>query len=382
MRLAALMGYVLAVFLAIPATSTAAPLLPDLTQETPYRLGIVTDGKRYRLGFASVVYNYGDGPLRIIGSRESRNDPTMTATQIVDQDDGAPTRREGVGKLRYVDAITHRHWHYLKFDTYSLRRPDGSLARPDQKTGFCLGDRLTAPASGPLPAMQPFGEYGGNCGYDSPELMRVEEGISVGYGDDYGPQLEGQFVDITRLPAGRYSLVHRVNADGALQEKTLDNNAASVLIDLRYKGRRPQVTQVARCPLSASCPVAPALSRGRATRFARAAFRRAYRERATGVTCSEPVNGGSSCQGTLADGVAAVQIRYSVSRGRLYWSYLATAGGATQPRRGRVAVDLGRKSRVPVERQASFPPRGTTLKVGGGVPRQAAPGYCVVNGRG
>ena len=203
--------------------------------------------------------------------------------------------------------------------------------------------------------MQPYAEYGGNCGYDSPELMRVEEGIAVGYGDDYGPHLEGQFVDITRLPAGRYALVHRVNADGALQEKTLDNNAASVLVDLSYKGKVPRVRQVARCPCSATCPVAPGLSRARATRFARDAFRRAYRERAAGVSCSEPVDGSSSCSGTLPEGAAAAQIRYSVAGGRVYWTYVATAGGKT--RRGRVGVDLGPKRTIPIARQNTFAAR-------------------------
>jgi len=152
----------------VSPAAAAQPLLPDLTQETPYALGVATDGKRYHLGFASVVYNYGDGPLRIVGSRASRDDATMTATQVIDQDDGQKSRNEGIGKLRYVNSVTHRHWHYLKFDTYALRRPDGSLARPDRKTGFCLGDRLTAPDVGPLPAKPPFGEYGGNCGFDEP----------------------------------------------------------------------------------------------------------------------------------------------------------------------------------------------------------------------
>ena len=371
MRRAVPLLYVLLACLAAPATAGAAPLLPDLTQETPYKLGIATDGKRYHLGFASVVYNYGDGPLRIVGTRESSSDPTMSATQYVDQDDDTQVRREGIGELRYVDSITHRHWHYLKFDTYSLRRPDGSLARPDQKTGFCLGDRLTAPASAPIPGMQPYAEYGGNCGYDEPGLMRVDEGIAVGYGDDYGPQLEGQFIDITRLPAGRYVLVHRVNADGALEEKTLDNNAASVLVDLRYKGKVPQVTQVARCPGSGTCPLAPALSRGRATRFAREAFRRAYRESATGVICPEPVNGAASCTGTLREGPATVQVRYSVAGGRVFWTYSATTAGATRPKRGRVGVGLGPKHRVPVERRGTFAPR-TAARVA----------YCPLIGRG
>jgi hypothetical protein len=374
-RLAVVIALVCAVFTSwvyVPAAGAAAPLLPDLTQETPYDLGVVTDGRRHHLGFASVVYNYGDGPLRILGERESQDDPTMTADQVIDQDDGTHLRKQGIGELRYVDAITHRHWHYLKFDTYSLRRPDGSLARADRKTGFCLGDRLVAPDQGPLPAKPPFGEFGSNCGFDSPQLLTMEEGISVGYGDDYGPQLEGQYVDLTRLPAGRYVLAHRVNADGALEEKTLANNASSVLIDLRYRRGVPRVTQVERCPLSATCPVAPALSRGRATRFARLAFKRAYRERVSDVACRDPQDGQAACTGTVGDVVVTVLVRYSVIRGRLYRTF--TAPGGDRATRGRVGVDLGRKTSVPVERQGSFPPRG--------VQTRARAGYCPLIARG
>lgn len=296
------------------------------------------------------MHNYGDGPLRVVGTRESSADPAMAATQVIDRDDGSIERVSGVGELRYVDSVTHRHWHYLRFDEYSLRRPDGSLARRDRKTGFCLGDRLRSPRIGPLPAMPPRGAFASsNCGYDSPDLLRVEEGISVGYGDDYGPQLEGQFVDLTGLRPGRYVLVHHVNADGALREKSMADNAASVLTDVRWRRGVPRVTQVARCPLSATCPVAPELTRARAARFAREAFRRAYGERATSVSCAAPADGRSSCDGTLARGVAAVRVRYSVAGGRLYWTYSATAAGATRPRRGRVAVALGRPRAVPVE---------------------------------
>jgi hypothetical protein len=383
MRLAAVLASLACVSLFAPSAQAAEPLLPDLTQETPFDLGVVTDGKRYHLGFTSVVYNYGDGPLRIVGSRDSRSDPTMAATQVVDQDDGSKVRRPGVGLLRYVDSITHRHWHYLKFDTYSLRRPDGRLVRPDRKTGFCLGDRLRAPDRGPLPAMQPFAEYGGNCGYDRPDLLEVEEGIAVGYGDDYGPQLEGQFVDITRLPAGRYVLVHRVNADGAVQEKTLENNAASVLIDVRYRrGGVPRVTQVARCPESAACPLAPALTQRRALSFARVAFRRTYGSQVTGVSCPEPVDGVASCTGTLNTDPAATataRIGYSVARGRLFWTY-SVSSDALRGERGRVSVGLGRARRVPVERENAFSPR-VAARAGG--PRPAARiGYCPLIARG
>jgi hypothetical protein len=383
MRFAALLGSLACLLVFSPGAQAAEPLLPDLTQETPFDLGIVTDGKRYHLGFGSVVYNYGDGPLRIVGSRDSPSDPTMTATQVIDQDDGSKVSRRGIGTLRYVDSITHRHWHYLKFDTYSLRRPDGRLVRPDQKTGFCLGDRLRAPDRGPLPAMQPFLEYGGNCGYDEPDRLEVQEGIAVGYGDDYGPQVEGQFVNITRVPAGRYVLVHRVNADGALQEKTLENNAASVLIDVRYRRGVPRVTQVARCPGSGTCPVAPALTQRRAVSFARLAFRRSFRSSASGVACGEPIDGVGTCTGTLPDGRAViVEVRYSVARGRLFWTYAARAEDGGSTRRGRVSVSLGRARRVPLERQSAIAP-WVARRSAGSRSKAAGPlGYCPVIGRG
>ena len=38
------------------------------------------------------------------------------------------------------------------------------------------------------------------CGRDQPGLLTVRQGISPGFGDDYDPGLEGQFVDVTNVP--------------------------------------------------------------------------------------------------------------------------------------------------------------------------------------
>jgi Lysyl oxidase len=72
----------------------------------------------------------------------------------------------------------------------------------------------------------------------------VVQGISVGYGAAYDAFLEGQHVEITGLPAGRYRLVHRVNADRRLREASLANNAAAVSVRLTWRGGRPRVTRV------------------------------------------------------------------------------------------------------------------------------------------
>ena len=165
------------------------------------------------------------GPLRIEGTRSSVDVPQMDATQVIENTSGRDTRRAGIGKLEYVDSITHRHWHYLRFNTYALRSVDGTLALPDQKTGFCLGDRVLAHDFETLPG-QPRGPvFNGGCGYDAPELLKVSEGISPNYADPYDPQVEGQFIDITGVPAGRYQLVHHVNADRSLRESDYSNNA-------------------------------------------------------------------------------------------------------------------------------------------------------------
>ena len=75
------------------------------------------------------------------------------------------------------------------------------------------------------------------CGSLAPGLLAVREGISPGWGDDYDPQREGQYLDITTVPAGRYRLVHRANPYRRLREATLANNTASLLIELTQAAR-------------------------------------------------------------------------------------------------------------------------------------------------
>jgi hypothetical protein len=76
----------------------------------------------------------------------------------------------------------------------------------------------------------------------------VRQGISPGFGDDYVPLKEGQSIDVTGL-RGRFVLVHRVNPDRVLRERSYENNAASVLLELG-DGR---ATVLRRCPARAAC---------------------------------------------------------------------------------------------------------------------------------
>jgi glucose/arabinose dehydrogenase len=99
--------------------------------------------------------------------------------------------------------------------------------------------------------------YTSRCGLGEPQLIGVKEGISVGYGDDYKANLEGQYLRLTGLPSGRYVLVHEVNADRRLHELDYSNNAASLLLELRWRHGQPMVRILRQCPNTDRCDRRP-----------------------------------------------------------------------------------------------------------------------------
>ena len=206
----------------------------------------------FRLGFGSAVRNVGDGPLIISGRRRAATNGTMTADQLVERPDGPAAVIDGVGGLRYVRSPDHEHWHLLEFERYELRRTGRRAPLvTDRKTGFCLGDRYRA--RGHLPGRAPTPVYTSRCGLGASARLRLAEGISVGYGDDYPANLEGQSLSVSGLDAGRYVLVHRVNTERLLRETNYGNNASSLLLGLRWRAGEPRVRVLRRCPATEQC---------------------------------------------------------------------------------------------------------------------------------
>jgi hypothetical protein len=233
-------------------------LLPNLDAAAPDELsGRDTTGPRPRffLGFESAAGNTGLGPLVVDGSRANRSVPTMKLTQLIDRSDGSKRRAPVAAQLRYVTSPSHAHWHLLGFMRYELRDGLGRRVVGDRKTGFCLGDRYRLPQR-VVGASTEF-VYTDECGRSQPRLLKVREGISIGFGDNYKPHLEGQELEVTGLAAGRYVLVHRVNPQRVLRETNYADNASSLAFDLswpRGEQRSPRIDVVARCPDKATCP--------------------------------------------------------------------------------------------------------------------------------
>jgi len=220
------------------------PLFPNLVQRPPSGLVIMRATRgHWLLGFTSMVDNRGPGALWITAHRIGAA-AVMQVQQRVHLRGGGVRTLPASGELHYTNAPPHYHWHFLGFDHYELRsaRTFNLLVR-DRKSGFCIADHYgLAPGIHHGPA-----HFLGSCAQFQPQARFVEEGSSVGYTDRYPAFFHGQALDITKVPNGLYWLVHRANSDFHLREEHYDDDAASLLVRIRWHAGAPVVTPIRAC---------------------------------------------------------------------------------------------------------------------------------------
>jgi hypothetical protein len=223
------------------------PQYPNLVQRPPTGL-LVTAGAhgRWLLGFTSMVDNRGPGILWIRGTRHG-NSQVMQVRQLVTLTSGATRVLPESGELHYTVAPPHYHWHFLGFDRYELRSTGAyKLLVRDHKSGFCIADHYGIALGVP----HGYPRFLSSCEQFHPEARYVEEGSSVGYTDRYPANFHGQNLDITKVPAGRYWLVHRANSDFHLRETHYGDDTASLLVQINWPGGHrspPRVTPLRVC---------------------------------------------------------------------------------------------------------------------------------------
>ena len=241
--------------------ASAAGLLPDVDPTAPTGLRIGADGSGgFQLSFDATFDNIGAGPLHIDGHRPNTSG-RMVADQVITRSDGSTRLNPGVGQLRFVESEDHRHWHFFRFMRYELvRAADGAVVAPDQKTGFCIGDRYNTdprvrlPGEPSMPGVFDVPPDNDWCAQNDPDRLKLTMGLSVGYGDNYLAFLDGQSIDVNDVPEGSYYLVHRVEAD--VWESDYSNNAASVLLKLGWPNgvdNPPAIMMLASCAQTARC---------------------------------------------------------------------------------------------------------------------------------
>ena len=232
---------------------TGSELLPDLRHEPPSGVIVRRVGDRTLLAFASAVGNVGSGDL-VINGRRTRGERLMTVTQEVARVDGSIVQVPLRAQLRYQPG-GHNHWHLQHFARFDLRDAStGRVLRRSPKVGFCLGSRY--PVQPDVPGTRDMPRMTHHCGRLLPGLMRMRAGIDVGWVDDYAALIEGQSLDITRLPYGRYMLVHEADPDHLLLVGDRRDDVASALVEITPPARAgglPGVRTLARCEATASC---------------------------------------------------------------------------------------------------------------------------------
>eukprot|EP00051_Salpingoeca_urceolata_P033993 m.503248 g.503248 ORF g.503248 m.503248 type:complete len:385 (+) comp70449_c0_seq1:251-1405(+) len=114
----------------------------------------------------------------------------------------------------------HVHFHFKAFSRYRLLNIDGSERLSGHKQSFCLMDSARIPYKPAQPSM------GHSCEY---------QGISAGFMDVYGANLECQWIDITDLPGGgwhQYLLRVEIDPYGLVAESDETNNNAEVCVSI------------------------------------------------------------------------------------------------------------------------------------------------------
>lgn len=114
----------------------------------------------------------------------------------------------------------HSHWHYEGYAEYLMYNEAGESLPIGYKNGFCVLDLEC--------------EDGGTYQYGCSNM-----GISAGCGDIYSSGLQCQWIDITDLEAGLYTLVVRTNWDQSPDllghyEPDYSNNWAQACFELSY----------------------------------------------------------------------------------------------------------------------------------------------------
>jgi|GEM_PF-3438938 len=208
------------------ARSTLEPLSADpsidgfLPVETWF---IETDetGRRL-LRFASVTANIGEGPLDVISAGETTPGQTTTDTwQRIWSDEWAyRDRRSG----QFVFHEGHDHIHFDSFERYRLIDESGEVVAEAAKVSFCLRDSLRI-SDAPEPTIGIFGPASG-CG-------AVQQAINPGYADHYNQFLPDQWIEITGVEPGTYTVEITVDPLGVIEESDETNNQGSftVVID-------------------------------------------------------------------------------------------------------------------------------------------------------
>jgi Lysyl oxidase/S-layer homology domain len=236
-----MLGTIGLLFAIIPATPVlaASDRLPDLKVATTkdFRIERTSSGRRL-LRFSGMMLNVGKGPFEVRGARASTSSP-WKVDQIVYRTGGATRRIHTTAQMNWA-GDGHNHWHVLRMLTYHMWSTTSSTLRT-AKIGFCFFDtnRRTTKLPG-APASHHYLRTG--CG--TRNVLHTKVGISVGWADLYPAAYAYQWIDITGLPAGTYTVRGAVDLYNKFAEVSETNNCTWSKISFAATGTKVKLLDV------------------------------------------------------------------------------------------------------------------------------------------
>ncbi|KAL9694212.1 hypothetical protein quinque_013497 [Culex quinquefasciatus] len=107
--------------------------------------------------------------------------------------------------------LCHMHYHSMEvFATFDIYDRHGKKVAEGHKASFCLEDNQCLPGTEPKYACANYGD----------------QGISINCADIYRHNIDCQWVDISELDTGLYTLKVAINPEFKVPEMSYDNNAA------------------------------------------------------------------------------------------------------------------------------------------------------------
>jgi Lysyl oxidase/S-layer homology domain len=211
-------------------TEAATTLYPDLRMAKVSEFHIVrtSEGRRL-LRFTATMLNLGKGPFEVRANRASTS-AAWNVDQAMRTDAGTTVRRDTTATMQY-GGDGHGHWHVTRMVDTDLWS-SGANAH-GAKIGFCFFDTTAWDLSLAGAPRSPVYRESTCADLDS---LHASMGISVGWGDRYAWTLPFQWVDITGLPAGNYTIRSMVDAANLFAETSNTNNCSYVRIHFEASG--------------------------------------------------------------------------------------------------------------------------------------------------
>jgi len=216
----------------VAASHPADSLLPDLGMAplTDFSVQKRPRGARW-LRFTAIIVNVGAGPFQAYGHSNVAGElsvdqqfRTTTAGTIASHQTDARMYWSGDG---------HNHWHVRHLEEYVLEGANtGKLY--GEKHGFCFWDNYdykVLALGGPSSPV-----YTGSNSCQTRSDGTVLMGLSIGWGDEYPARIVDQYINISSLPAGEYTVTATADWQNWFAESNEANNSTTARIRLSKKG--------------------------------------------------------------------------------------------------------------------------------------------------